>query len=150
MKSTSLALACLALIALTGCQPESAEPVAPVESPAVTAVAEIAVPNAVPSDRPVTFDQRAFAGTFSGTVGDAATTLALAADGTWSLTQARPGSDAATISGTWTAEAEDRHIRLDPDSKAEPDRLFAIASTDRLSTLDSDGEPLPGGDLARQ
>ena len=150
MKSTSIALACLVLIALAGCQPESAAPVASVESPAITTAAEVAVANAVPSDRPSTFDQRAFAGTFSGTVGDAETTLALAADGSCLLTESRAGSDAATISGTWTAEAGDRHIRLDPDSKSEPDRLFAITATDRVSALGSDGELVPGGDLARQ
>ena len=149
MKSPSVALACLVLVALSGCQPESAEPIAPVESQ-VASVAEVAVANAVPSDRPSSFDQRGFAGTFGGTVADAATTLVLAADGTSLLSESRPGSDATTISGTWTAEAEDRHIRLDPDSKAEPDRLFAITSTDRISALGSDGEPVPGGDLARQ
>ena len=150
MKSTSLALACLALIALAGCQPESAQPVTPVESPPLTTVADVAVANALPSDRPTTFDQRGFAGTFSGTVGDAATTLALAADGTCLLTQSRAGGAEAPVSCTWTTEAGDRHIRLDPDSKSEPDRLFAITATDRVSALGSDGELVPGGDLARQ
>ncbi|HSM12004.1 MAG TPA: copper resistance protein NlpE N-terminal domain-containing protein [Lysobacter sp.] len=150
MKSTSTALACLVLIMLAGCQPEAAEPVAAIDSPAVAPVTQVAVANAVPSDRVSTFDQRGFAGTFSGTVGDADTTLALAPDGTAVLTESRAGAGGATISGTWTTEAKDQHLRLDPDSKGEPDRLFAIAANDRISALGSDGEPVPGGDLARQ
>ena len=148
MKSTSTALACLVLITLAGCQPEVAAPVA--ERPVDAPVVQVAVANAEPSDRVSTFDQRGFAGTFSGTVGDADTTLALAPDGTAVLTESRAGAGGATISGTWTTEAQDQHLRLDPDSKGEPDRLFAIAANDRISALGSDGEPVPGGDLARQ
>ena len=151
MKSTSVALACLVLIALAGCQPESTEPVAPVENlPAAVAV-EVAVANAVPSERTSTFDQRSLAGTFTGTAGGVESALALAADGSFVLSETQAGSnDKGTIDGTWTVEAEDRHVRLDPNSKAEPDRLFAITSSDRITALGSNGEPVPGGDLARQ
>ena len=151
MKSTSAALACVFLIALAGCQPQSTEPVAPAEPLPAAAAVEVAVANAVPSERTTTFDQRSLAGTFGGTVGGVDTSLTLAADGSFVLSETQSGSsDAATIDGTWTVEAEDRHVRLDPNSKSESDRLFAINANDRITPLASNGTALPASELVRQ
>lgn len=75
-------------------------------------------------------DIQAFAGNFSA----AGTQLALRADGSFALEQGAVRSE-----GTWTMEANGGRIRLDPDSKAEQDRLYAIASHDRIAPLRDDG-----------
>ena len=151
MKSTSIALACAALIALAGCKPQSAEPLAPADPLPAAPPAEVAIADAVPSENNSTFDQRSLAGTFSGTVGGVETALTLAADGSFVLSETNAESgDTGTSDGTWTVEADDRQVRLDPNSKAEADRLFAITAIDRITPLASDGTPLPASDLARQ
>lgn len=151
MKSTNIAYACMLLIALAGCQPGTAEPVAPAEPSPAAAPIEVAVANAVPSENNSTFDLRSFAGTFTGTVAGAQMALTLAADGSFALSQTPAGSsDASTSDGTWTVEANDRRVRLDPNSKAEADRLFAIGSNDRIAPLASDGTSLPASELVRQ
>jgi hypothetical protein len=144
-------LAVVVLITLAACQPESAEPVAPAEPLPAAVPVEVAVANAVPAENNSTFDQRSFAGTFTGTVAGAQVALTLAADGSFVLSQTPAGSrDASTSDGTWTVEADDRQVRLDPNSKAEADRLFAISSNDRIAPLASDGTPLPASELVRQ
>ena len=55
-----------------------------------------------------------------------------------------PGKPGAfRTDGTWTTEAGDKTVRLDPHSKSEQDRLFAIASNGELKALDLQGQPLP-------
>ena len=71
-----------------------------------------------------TFDAKAFAGEFA----DGNFTLRLAADGTYTLST--PAADNAP--GTWTLEPDARHIRLDPESKSEDDRVYELVSDDEL------------------
>lgn len=137
---TAIATALLLLAACSREQPTEtvAEP-APTAEPAAAAASDtdaVAVePTAVPSAETPTFDQRAFAGTFAG----GPHRLALDPDGRYVLT-----SGATTIDGTWTAEENDTRIRLDPNSKSEPDRVFVIEGHDALTALAPDGRPATG------
>lgn len=141
MTRTLPALACLTLVLLAACNREqSAEPASAIApEPAITVQTDaVAVePAAAPSDETTTFDVRAFAGTFRA----GANRLVLVPDGTYTMTL----GDAAT-DGTWTAEENDTRIRLDPNSKSEPDRVFAIAGRDELTALAPDGRPATGAD----
>lgn len=135
-------LACLAVVMLAACDREP--PAAPTaESPAAPTFvagsdAVAAAPTAVPSpDAPTAFDQKAFAGTFVA----GANRLELVADGAYRMT-----ANGAATDGTWTAEENDTRIRLDPNSKSEPDRVFAMTSRDELTALAADGQPAAGAD----
>ena len=136
MRTTStLLLPALALLALSACKREDATPVAP----ATTAVAPatVAVPPAVAtvapamgvSDSPAPgehtlFDAKAFAGGFT----DGSTDVRFTADGSYTLsTQAANES-----TGTWSLEPDQRHIRLDPNAKAEDDRVYELVGNDEL------------------
>ena len=48
------------------------------------------------------------------------------------------------MQGTWSADAGGKRVRLDPGSKAEVDRLFAIDDNDTLTLLGADGERADG------
>jgi copper homeostasis protein (lipoprotein) len=132
MNRTIPALACLAIALLAACNreqpPESAEPTTAPPTPAtVTADETDAIatePTALPNTEAPLFDQRAFAGAFSAD----ANRLELEPDGTYAMT-----SGDAAMDGTWTVEENDTRIRLDPNSKSEPDRVFVITSRDRLT-----------------
>ena len=136
MNQKLLALACvgLATLAIAGCKPrppaEPAAEVAPVAPVAVATSAETA-PAAATAVSPA-LDQRGFAGTFAG----GTSTITLNADGTFGLKDGKGAFD-----GTWTAEVDGARIRLDPDSKAEPDRLYAVVGNDEIRPLDG-GAPL--------
>ena len=138
MNRNLLAVACAGLVtlAIAGCKPQ-----APVESPspaAPPAPATVDVPapiTATATDVAPALDQKGFAGTFAG----GGSTLSLNPDGTFSLDDGK-----AAFDGSWTAEADGMQIRLDPDSKAEPDRLYAVAGKDEIRALDSTGRPLEG------
>lgn len=150
MKRALLIPAALAALSLAACQPVAPDdaataPTAAAE-PAPTA-APAPLPEAAPARQP--FDQKGFAGTFKGTLPCADcpgidTTLVLDADGTYTLDtvyQGKPGT--FSTDGTWTTEAGDTTVRLDPNAKSEQDRLFAIASNGELKALDLRGQPLP-------
>jgi copper homeostasis protein (lipoprotein) len=131
---STFAVATAALLALSACKREPA-PVAPaaasVAAPATVAAmapSTVAAPVGV-SDNPApgehtTFDAKAFAGTFA----DEGMTVTFASDGTYTLDT--HAADQAT--GTWSLEPDARHIRLDPNSKAEQDRVYLIATNDEL------------------
>ena len=159
MNPKLLALACLALGAVTACQ-QPAEPAAPADvTPATAAAAPMAVapapapvavesaPAASAADVP--FDTKGFAGSFRGTLPCADcpgidTVLALNGDGTFRLDetyQDRKDGNAG-IEGTWTTENDDRHVRLDPNSKREHDRLYEIVSKQEIRMLDRQGQPI--------
>ncbi len=152
-----LVLACLVALTAVACKPQApAEPavapaVAPIETADVPKAAD-ATPTGVSSADAPTFDQKGFAGTFKGTLPCADcpgidTTLELKADGSYLLSETfigQPGG-ATKVDGTWTVEADDKHIRLDPNTKAADDRLYAIAANDRISQLGADGKPPAGG-----
>lgn len=152
MNRKLLVVACAGLLALAGCQPEPADTAADTAAAATDAVPAAVEPGlmaeATPSDATPTFDQKGFAGTFSGTVPCADcpgidATLALSPDGTFVLTQDRQGDEAGDgqVDGTWTAEADDTLIRLDPNSKTAEDQLYAITSNDVITQLGGDGQP---------
>ena len=100
---------------------------------------------------PGAIDTKAFAGTFTGALPCADCpgideTLALAADGTFTLTNVyRERPDGTfTERGSWSIDADAKRLHLDPGSKAGRDRLFAIDDNDTLVALGPDGER--GGD----
>lgn len=150
MKRALLIPAALAALSLAACRPAAPDDAAPAPTaaaePAPTA-APAPLPEAAPARQP--FDQKGFAGTFKGTLPCADcpgidTTLVLDADGTYTLDtvyQGKPGT--FSTDGTWTTEAGDTTVRLDPNAKSEQDRLFAIASKGELKALDLRGQPLP-------
>ena len=142
-------------LAIAACKPQApAEPAAPAaETEAVPAATSEPAPVAVESApastaADVPFDVKGFAGTFSGTLpcADCAgidTTIALKPDGTYTLREAYQGKqDSFDGDGTWTAEENGRRVRLDPNSKSEQDRLFAVKSNDEIESLDAEGKPL--------
>ncbi|MDQ3617962.1 MAG: copper resistance protein NlpE [Pseudomonadota bacterium] len=150
-------LACIALacLALTACRPDqSAEPD---EAPSTVsqALPEATVAADMPEFAPGNtatpdtgrFDARAFAGRFEGTLPCAAcpridSILDLRADGTYVLNETFPDAMAKNgrSAGTWTAEQGGARLRLDPDSKERPDRLYEVASRDEIRQADtSDG-----------
>lgn len=135
MNRSLLTLALLATLAATACKPQAPAEPAPtadaqtaVEAPGPVAVES--APSTSPADLP--FDIKGFAGTFA--TADAKITLN--ADGTYKLSGAAQGD------GTWTAEEGGKRIRLDPNSKTEEDRLYAVASNDQLDVLDGTGQPV--------
>jgi copper homeostasis protein (lipoprotein) len=126
--------------------------VAPAEPAKTEAVTEQPAPVAVESApaasaADVPFDVKGFAGTFSGTLPCADcpgidTKVTLNADGTYKLHevyQGKPGNG-FNGDGTWTAEENGKRIRLDPNSKSEQDRLFAVTSKDEIDALDLEGK----------
>lgn len=154
MNPSLVTVACLAVFALAACSQESAEPV----NDAPMAVEE-APPKAVEpapvdfistaADPESDFDQRGFAGTFTGTLPCADcpgmdVTLVLEPDGTYKTThiyQDRPDGT-WSIDGHWSVEDDNSVIRLDPNSKTEDDQLYGIDSQDRVVMLDTEGEPI--------
>lgn len=142
MNQKLLALACLAALALAACKRDepAGTPAAAEPPPAETAAAPAAptdpiVPTAdAPVEAPA-FDKKAFAGRFSG----GGAKLELKPDGGYVIEDSQGRMD-----GTWTVEADDKRIRLDPNTKAQEDRLFAIVGPDELGALGADGQPAAG------
>jgi len=164
MNKTLLLASALAAITIAGCNREA--PVAPAPeatAPAVTASATIAAPASVArtaepdlagagvQPNAAGFSSKDFAGTFTGALPCADCpgideTLQLNPDGSFKLTDVyrdRP-SGTHSITGSWNSEEKDTRVRLDPNSKGEADRVFAISGTDGLEAVGSDGKPLPG------
>lgn len=164
MNKTLLLASALAAITIAGCNREA--PVAPAPeatAPAVTASATIAAPASVArtaepdlagagvQPNAVGFSSKDFAGTFTGALPCADCpgideTLQLNPDGSFKLTDVYRDRPAGThsITGSWNSEEKDTRVRLDPNSKGEADRVFAISGTDALEAVGSDGKPLPG------
>ncbi|HVR81366.1 MAG TPA: copper resistance protein NlpE [Luteimonas sp.] len=152
-----------ALVAFAGCKRESV-PAPEVAPPAATQPATTqAPPDATAgTDATAVVDQsmaansglntKAFAGNFSGTLPCAScpgidTALELHTDGSFVLAETYQGGKHAPVKvdGTWTAEANGSHIRLDPNSKSEQDRVYAITSHDQITQLGSDGQSAANG-----
>ena len=164
MNRSLVTLACIATLALAACAPEP-EPVEPANEAAVsTAPTETTAPgpDVIPTGEaePSDFDQRGFAGTFSGILPCADcpgidVTLALQPDGSYTLTnvyQERPDGT-WSIGGHWSVEAGNSVIRLDPNNKTDEDQLYAIDSADRIEMLNGDGKRTETGlnySLSRQ
>lgn len=154
MPKSLLALACLTLIAVAACKPQSAEPATDMPAPTVTditpAPVDVVSTGGDQASDNANFDLRDFAGTFSATLPCAScpgidTTLVLNADGSYELNEAYQDEDGAPLKtdGTWTVQ--DEQIRLDPNSKSEPDRLFAITSKQEITLLDASGNLAESG-----
>ena len=155
MNRKLLLAAMVSTLAIAACKPQAPEPATPAADTAPAASTEPA-PVATESARASTatdvpFDVKGFAGTFSGTLpcADCAgidTTIALKPDGTYTMHevyQGKPGSFDGD--GTWTAEENGQRVRLDPNSKSEQDRVFAVKSSDEIESLDPEGKPLATG-----
>jgi copper homeostasis protein (lipoprotein) len=151
MNRKLLLIALASTLAISACKPQApAEPAAdtaPAATPAEPApVAVESAPAKAAEDVP--FDIKGFAGTFSGTLpcADCAgtdTKITLKPDGTYTLHEAYQGKKGGFDGdGTWTAEENGQRLRLDPNSKSENDRLFAVKSKDEIETLDTEGKPL--------
>ena len=139
MKQYLLAVA-IATLALAACK-RDAEPapapepaIAPAETtdPAPGTDATDVVDHSSPAEV-VAFDTKGFAGRFGAT----GTSLDIAADGTYRLgVHAKSANANVETAGTWTVEADGKHILLDPSSKAEADRRYEIVSHDELRAVD--------------
>ena len=133
MTTRFLALACLTVLAVTACKPDTPEPAAGL--PAAETAAPVAtdvtpVREDLSSDHS-SFDMKGFAGTFSGTLPcDSCpgidTTVVLNPDGTYRINEVHQQSDTpdASMDGTWTVEADDRQIRLVMSADAPPGELY--------------------------
>ena len=148
----------LAALALAACQREAPavpEPAMPATTTApdsaVETATETTMAQAGVQPGPGAIDSKAFAGKFTGTLPCADCpgideALELGADGSFTLTDAyreRP-QGTATLQGTWSTDADGKRIRLDPGSKTEADRVFAIEDNDTLVPLGADGERIDG------
>ena len=103
---------------------------APAPAPA-TVAAPVGMSDAPAPGEHTTFDAKGFAGTF----GDANSAVTFTADGAYSMTTESVAAKAPDT-GTWTLEPDARHIRLDPNSKAEQDRVYELVSNDELHGTD--------------
>jgi copper homeostasis protein (lipoprotein) len=135
MIRSTTALACLVLV-LAACSREDAPPAAQAAPAADAAPAEITPPAvAAPAEgAPAAFDMRDYAGTFVAG-GDR---LELGPDGVYRVDEGGTVRD-----GTWTVEQGDTRVRLDPNSKSEPDRVLMMDGRDRLTVLDDAGRAAP-------
>ena len=153
MRKTTIVIALLALaacnrqaetpvtVAPTLAAPPTVAPPAPgagpgpprarVAAPAPATVAQaVGVSESAAPGEHTTFDAKAFAGKFSSEGMD----VSFASDGTYTLnTQAADGS-----TGTWSLEPDARHIRLDPNAKAEDDRVYELVSNDELKAANGE------------
>ncbi len=140
----ALVVPLLGLLALTACKPQPpAEPAASVPPAAMQAPAADEARTVAP------FDVKAFAGSFEGTLPCADcpgidTRVMLAADGSYTIVESYRERSAPELKGdgTWTVEEDNQRLRLDPNSKNDPDRLFAILSNDEIRQLDRDGKAI--------
>lgn len=150
------ALIVIACLALSACQRDSAQPAdARAATPQVAvepapAQAPTVIPSGAGAEAAGALDARAFAGRFEGTLPCAGcpevdSILELGADGTYVLTETYPDAMAQSgaTRGTWAGEDDGARIRLDPDDKREPDRLYEVASADELRQLDTSGGTIP-------
>lgn len=149
MNRKLLLVAVLSAIAIAACKPQA--PTEPAETPAAPVAAETATaPEPVQPEpvQEVPFDTKGFAGAFSGTLPCADcpglnTQISLNRDGTYTVHEVYQGKAGSfDTGGTWTAEENGKRLRLDPDSKAEQDRLFAVVSNDQIEPLDGEGKAL--------
>lgn len=118
-------------------EPDDVRHPAPASAPAPTIDAtEVADMTSPVADAPRGFDTKAFAGTFAAP----GTTLSIDSDGGYRMIVHAESADADLEStGTWTLEPDGKHILLDPESKSDPDRRYALASNDELQPVESGG-----------
>ena len=129
MNRSLLTLALLATLAATACKPQAPAPAEPAAqaNTAAEAPTPAPMPDAAPAEAP--FDLKGFAGTFA----TADTKITLNTDGSYVIDGATQGD------GTWTAEENGKRIRLDPNSKADEDRVYSVVSHDQIDQVDAAG-----------
>ena len=150
---------CAATLVLAGCKPSGSDAAPAEAAPAETAAAP-AVGESGPTDvlkevdnspAPEGLDVRAFAGSFHGTLPCADcpgidSTIEFKGDGSYAAHDVyRERNARFDTTGTWTVEEAGKRIRLDPNSKDEQDRLYALVSNDELRMLDGDGKAIQSG-----
>lgn len=148
----TLGFACAIAIGATACQrdaepapdpPPAAAKITPddVRDPApapTTDATEVADMTSPAADAARGFDTKAFAGSFAAP----GTTLDIDSDGGYRMTvHAESANTDLESAGTWTLEPDGKHVLLDPESKSDPDRRYALVSNDELQPVDG-GEPL--------
>lgn len=139
----ALASLSLAVLAATGCKPQTpAEPAAPAATAAPATDPALAAAAA-----PSSFDIKRFAGSFSGTLPCAScpgidTRIELKPDGSYALDETYQDEKDGNFKsdGTWAAEEDGKHLRLDPNSKTDDDRLFEVVNNDEIRMLDQEGK----------
>ena len=142
MNRALYAFTCLCFgIALAGCRPST-----PTDDPARAAPRATGAPAPAPVVEPAVADQapaldlKGFAGVFA----NATASLTLGPDGS---AEVRDGSE--SLDGTWSSEDGGAHVRFDPNSKTEPDRLYAVAGADEIRLLQADATAEAGDPLLR-
>lgn len=150
-----IAPACVALVclALAACQPDTADETsatAQASAPQTTRQTADLIPGNGDQEAAGAFDVRAFAGRFEGTLPCAGcprvdSILDLRADGSYVLTETYPDAmeQSGSTEGNWAAEGDGAQLRLDPNNKQEPDRLYEIASNDELHQIDTGDGAIP-------
>lgn len=104
----------------------AADPAAGIDATAVIDRAPVAGASA-------DFDAKAFAGAF----GAPGTHLQIESDGSYRLSVHAESADADLVTtGSWSLEADDSELLLDPDSKDETDRRYDIVSQDELRAVE--------------
>jgi copper homeostasis protein (lipoprotein) len=117
--------------------PDDVRDPAPAPAPATDAT-QISDATSPVADAPRGFDTKAFAGTFAAP----GATLTIDSDGRYRMTVRAESANAnLTSTGTWRLEADGRQILLDPESKSDPDRRYALVPNDELQPVEG-GEPL--------
>lgn len=149
MNQKLLALACLAALALSACNKPAEAPAAPAEAPKAAEPAPAPEPAPVAEAPKAGFDVAAFAGSFSGTLPCADcsgidTKIEFKADGSYAVEETYQGKKDGAFKGdgTWTAEEDGKRLRLDPNSKTDPDRLFEVVSHEEIRQLDTEGKAI--------
>lgn len=120
--------------------PQAAAPAtetAPTEAatiPGTDAIAAVENASAEAGVQPAAgIDAKAFAGVF---VAEGAR-IEFKADGRYAMTVHAASADADLEStGTWSTDAGDRHVLLDPDDKSEADRRYQRVSPDELKAVE--------------
>lgn len=131
---SAIALSCFAI---AGCKREAEAPPAPEAAPAIAETAPAETGSAViseidhnsPASAAPGFDVKAFAGNYAG----GGTRLEIGADGGYTLAaQAESAGAEVASKGTWTIEADGKHVLLDPESKDAADRRLEILASGEL------------------
>jgi len=154
-RTRTLVLVGLTVFAIAGCKREAEAP-PPVESTAApTEEIKSAVISEVDHGSPVsaspTFDAKAFAGTYNGTIPCADcpgidASIAFSPEGKYTQTLRYQERENSSVSeGNWTLDADGKRILLDPTSKDESDSWVEVVSPTEVRMLDGEGKPIDSG-----
>ncbi|QIL20431.1 copper resistance protein NlpE [Thermomonas sp. HDW16] len=151
----TIALAGLAVFALSACKREAEAPppvetaTAPTEEIKSAVISE--VDHNSPASASPTFDVKAFAGTYNGTIPCADcpgidASIAFSPEGKYTQTLRYQERENSSVSeGNWTLDADGKRILLDPTSKEESDSWVEVVSPTEVRMLDGEGKPIDSG-----